>query len=225
MAFQTYSAKDAKDDAFARVLLLGPPKLGKTTSLVTTAPRPLVLNCDGDSALKFPADAGAEFEAGDVLNAADYLAACKYAVARAATGEIESIILDSVSVLVDNLTAELESKGLSGREMWGELMATGMRGFRLLLTAQAHLFVVAHYVPTLDTASGVVPGIGGQLKTLIPARMHDWVLFSYEAGRKPERMYLLGPQPGWNASGRNIKRSCAVEATVPALFDELGITL
>jgi hypothetical protein len=64
-----YSQQDARDSAFARLLLLGPSKLGKTTAVVSTAPGPVVvLNADGDSALKYPAKIGAKFGALDITN-------------------------------------------------------------------------------------------------------------------------------------------------------------
>jgi hypothetical protein len=73
---------------------------------------------------------------------------------------------------------------------------------------------------------GIVPLIGGKMKEKFPGLLHDPVLFDYVQGRKPhERMFAIGPQGDWNYSGRNMNRSCAVPATVPALFKELGITL
>jgi hypothetical protein len=56
----------------------------------------------------------------------------------------------------------------------------------------------------------------------LPALLDDWIMLEVDPA-SGKRNFLLGPQKNWTASGRNIKRSCVIEADVKLLFKELGI--
>lgn len=223
-ALGVYTADEAAADAFARCLVLGPPKRGKTTAIVTTAPAPFVINCDGDSALKYPAKLRAKFLADDVATRRGFKAAIVKAEKLVDAGLARTIVVDSITLLADSLLDEI-TLTLEGYEIWTELAKALVGGVKRLFTLPAHVFMIAHMVPAGDTGEGIVPLIGGQAKIKIPAIAHDCVLFDYNPDRKPERQFLIGPQKEWHYSGRNVKRSCAVDATVPAMFAELGIAL
>lgn len=215
----------AAENAFARVLVLGPAKAGKTTCLASTAPRPFVINCDGQSATKGPKELGASFIVADATTRASWRKSCQLAVKLANDGKIGTIIVDTLTLLADNLLDEI-AVTLDGYDRWNELAAQLCKGLKGLMTAPAHLFVVCHMTPDHDAAAGILPAIPGNSKIKIPGMLDDWILLDVEPGRKPhERVWLLGPQKTWNHSGRNIRRSVAIEATVPALLTELGIAL
>jgi hypothetical protein len=226
------SGDEAKDNAFARVLLLGPAKGGKTTCVATTAPDPLIINCDGDSATKYAAKTlrdnnGKAFMQIDVPRKG-VRAAWKRAVSAAekavSMGAARTVIVDTVSLLGENVVREV-SLTLEGFERWGEIGDVLKGGLAALLDLEAHVFILGHMIGNHEDAAGIMPMLKGDTKVWLPAKVDDWVLLDVEAGRKPERQFLLGPQKQWNHSGRNIKRTCAIEATVPALFKELGLTL
>jgi hypothetical protein len=215
---------EAIENAFARVLLLGPAKAGKTTCVAGTAPKPLVLNCDGQSATK-----GARniydnpFDVVDVSSRKSLEHACSAAEKMVGAGLTRTIILDTATLLADSLLDEI-SVTLTGWDVWTELNSCVIRAVKRLMRLDAHLFVVAHMSPDKDPAEGIMPAIGGKLKTRLPALLDDWILLDVDPERVPARQFLLGPQKHWTRSGRNIRRNCAIEATVPKLFDELGIT-
>lgn len=216
-----YDQDTAAESAFARVLLIGPAKAGKTTCLALGAPKPLILNCDGANATKGAANQGAKFAALDVTNRVTWKKACATATKLAGEGHFRTIIVDTVSLLCDNLLDEI-SQELSGWDVWTELNNVVIRGVKQLLRAEAHVFIVSHMQPDHDKAAGIMPAIGGKLKVRLPALVDDWVQLHVDADRNA-RTFLLGPQKSWTHSGRNVKRTCEIEATVPALFAELGI--
>jgi hypothetical protein len=207
--------------AFARILLLGPAKAGKSTACAT-APSPLVINCDGQGALKGAARLGGKFLAIDAYSRATWKAAIRQAVGWATEEKCRTIVVDSVTLLQDNLLDEI-GQSFSGFEKWGELARELVGGLKILLKAPAHLIVTAHMMADSDNIAGIVPVLSGQSKTRIPALLDDWVLLETLTEPTVKRQFLVGPQKNWTASGRNVRRSCAVEPTIPALFAELGI--
>ncbi len=225
VAAGVYDQASAKENAFARILLIGPAKAGKTTCLALTAPGPtLLINCDGDGATKGAANQGAEFMAVDANNRPSWIRAVNLAHRMAAEGKVKTIVLDTVTLLCDNLLDDI-TVTLEGWDVWRELADKLRGGIKKLLTAEAHVFVVAHIEPEADTAAGILPAIPGKMKVKIPALLDDWVLLDVEPERMPhERQFLLGPQKNWSHSGRRVTRTCALRADVLELFAELGIT-
>jgi hypothetical protein len=189
------------------------------------APRPLIINCDGQSATKGPKELGASFLVAEATTRATWRKACATALTLADQGKIGTIIVDTMTLLADNLLDEI-SVTLDGFERYTELAKQLVGGIRNLSKANAHLFVVCHMTPDHDAAAGILPAIPGSAKIRIPGMLDDWILLDVEPGRKPhERCWLLGPQKGWNHSGRNIRNSKMIQATVPALLEEFGINL
>lgn len=225
-ALGVISGKDAASNAYARVLLIGAAKAGKTTAVLATAPDALHINCDGASASKMANNLGAEF------HTLDYVVTTRAALRRAietseklvAAGVVRTVVLDSITLLCDNLLDEI-SVTMTGYDVWNELADHLCGAVKKLCKLDAHIFVIAHMDPSEDEVAGITPAIKGQSKVRIPAMLDDWILLDVEPGRKPERQFLLGAQKTWSHSGRNIKRSCAIDATVPVLFKELGLAL
>lgn len=215
------------ENAFARVLLLGPAKAGKTTTIVGTAPQPLVINCDGIGATKGAKHVYADstFDVVDAHTRAQLKQAVTTAEKMVAAGITKTVVLDTVSLLADSLLDEIKLS-LSGWDVWDELDSCIMGALKRLCKLPAHLFVISHMNPAKDPTEGIMPAIGGKLKTRLPGLLDDWILLDVENDRKPfERAFLLGPQKTWTHSGRNVRKKNIVEATVPALLAELGIAL
>jgi hypothetical protein len=213
------------EESFARVLVMGAAKIGKTTCIAKTAPKPLIINCDGLGATAGAANQGAEFLTVDVNSRASWIKARATARKLIDAGLVQTVIVDSISLLADNLLDEIK-KTLEGYDVWTELDQHLSVGVKAVLALPAHVFIVSHMTPDYDGAAGVLPAVPGRSRWRLPGIVTDWVLLDVEPGRKPhERMFLCGPQKNWTYSGRNIRRSCAIEATVPALFAELGIAL
>lgn len=219
-----YTEEDDADDAYARILVTGPPKVGKTVTLVTTSPPPVVvLNCDLEGALSAARRFKGKFMAKDINSAKDWDNATRDVVKYAAKGQIRTCIVDTLTVLVGNTLAREMNREYQGFEIWRQTQDCVMTGLNRLMRAECHLFVVAHI--TKDEAAGLLPDVPGSLQRLVPALLHDWVSLSYDAKRDPERAFLVGPQENWSRSGRHVKRSTVVEADVEALLEELDIAI
>lgn len=226
-----YDQDAVADSAFARILLLGAPGTGKTTSILTTAPGPIAhINCDGDSATKEAARQGAKYFTLDVGLTGTRKAwqKARTAVEKAvAAGEVKTVVLDSISMLADNLYDEI-SLTAEGFDLWNELNSE-LSKLKRLFALEAHVFVIGHittpYKKDDPEAEGIMPLIGGKSKVLIPSYAQDRVLFDWVSGRNPERMFLLGPQGNWSYGCRRANRKMAIAADVTkALFPALGIT-
>lgn len=223
MSLKVYTAEDVKQSAFARILLLGPAKTGKTSCCVSTAPAPFVINCDPADALHFPAAIlKTKFDAVDVTNRVEWLEACDLAADRAAQGHNKTIIVDTISLLCENLLEDCKVT-LRGFDIWTARDEAVMKGVRTLLDAPAHLILISHLDARNDGPAGVMPILGGkQLAVKLPALLSDWFLFDLEPGRKPERCFLIGAQKQWAHSGRSVKGSYMIEADVKLLLREMG---
>jgi hypothetical protein len=227
--YGAHSSDDVSSSSYARILVLGGMKIGKTTALLTTAPKPGIINCDADDATKWAAThGGAKFLQWNAYNKQQWAKAVHAASMAANDGVINTVIVDSMTLLGNNVVDELAVvHGEDKRGLYGELIKVLMSGVKKLCKLQAHVFFVAHLSPDHDEVAGIVPLIGGQTKVLLPAFVSDWVLFRCDpeaSDPKLQRQFVLGAQGKWSASGRNIKKPNVIPATVPDLFHELGIT-
>jgi hypothetical protein len=193
----------------------------------------LILNCDGVGATTGANRINESYTAEDrrpfyVLDGIQSLKSLDAAVTKAEKAVAlgcKSVALDTANILVDYLTAELtEQFKDDGFSVYRELEFAISKAVRRLKKLNAHLFVTGHMTPGYEGEAGVLPSVGGKLKTKIPGMLHDMILMDCVASRKPnERSFIVGPQDKWNSSGRNIKKSCVIEADVTLLLETLGI--
>lgn len=220
-----YTTGEIKETAFARVLLVGPPKAGKTTSLLT-APKPLLINCDGPNAAK-----GAAHHSGcandvpilDAFSIQSWKLAVSNARKAVAAGAVKTVIVDTVTLLADNILDELKAKKFEGFLLWNEFDSVIRIQLKQLLSLDAHVFLVFHMDASHEDGAGILPLFPGSGKRKIAGMVDDWLLFDMVPNRNPQRQFILAPQDNWTGSCRNINRSQVCAATVPALFEALGI--
>jgi hypothetical protein len=236
------TAGQTKQSAKARILLLGASKIGKTTALAGTAPKPLVFNSDGGSATKPALQIyGDRFLVVPAETKAELRAAMKAAKALVASGDVETIIWDSLTIFAMKILRELEfgAAKLEGFDLWREFRNVLENNVLELFGLDAHVFLTSHITPGEKHEAGELPGVPGSAKTRLPGLVDDWVLFSYEQGRKPqpdwkakygdlpscngERVFLFGPQKNWDNSGRGGRESLILPPVVPVLLGALGL--
>lgn len=220
-----YTAAEIAESAKARVLLVGPPKAGKTSALCT-APKPLLINCDGPNAAKGAANiVQQDFSVIDVSSIATWKKAVDIACKAVAAKAVESIIVDTLTLLADNVLDQLKIQGFVGFDTWNEMDLVIRGTLKRLLALDAHVFLSCHMHSTHDGGEGIIPLYPGQGKNKIAGMVDDWLLMDCVPGRKPERQFILSPQgASWKGDCRSWKRADVCEATIPALFEALGIT-
>lgn len=250
MTLERFTAGEVKQNSYARILLLGAPKAGKTVACCTSSPRPIdVINCDGHYALAstIPFVADDAFTSVTVRCNADWQAACREEYDRAVRGEVRTIVVDTLTMLADTILDEARyvragkaTRGgtgavgmdaaaakmdVDGWQLYADAVmgSEGRSGLRLLLGAPAHLIITAHMAPIGDYVSGVLPAVPGKvIPNQLPRLIDDWILF--ECDVSGNRRFVLGPQDNWNHSGRNIRKVEKIDADVGLLLEKLGIS-
>lgn len=209
-----YSEETLKNSAFARVLLTGPQKAGKTTAILTTAPGPIcVLNCDGEGAPMAAKRHGAkDLLICDVSSVALWERGVAGAVKLANEGKVKSIVVDTITLLINDVLSREFSRRYSGFDIWRETLNSFLQGFDKLKAAPAHLFLPAHH----DLSDGQV-AVDGKLKGMIPGLVHDIVHLDFNPKRDPARAFHVGP----SASGLSGSRNCDENKVIPANVREL----
>ena len=232
MALEFYSEADLEGGAFARVLLTGDRKAGKTTAVLTTAPGPIaVLNADGPGAPMAARRFGAKgLKILDVTGPELWIKGCEAAANLAKAGEIKTIVADTITLLVNKVIAGEMGRRFKDYHIWSNTYQCFMNGLEILERAQAHVFLIAHY----DMDNGLIT-LDGKLKKDIPAMAHDIVHLDYKPGRttrdpetgtitKLERAFMIGPSASGLSGGRHSDENKIIPADVRLLLAELGIS-
>lgn len=251
------SAAQAASDAWGRILLASVPKGGKTVSCGCTAPPPvLIINCDRKGAAvsavnqckKYGRDPEKDLFIVDVSSADEWLEAAHGAYNAARDGHVRTVVVDTITLLVDRLVREIVHEGEKDLEkgeggtqaLWGRVAKIGGMGLDELLTIDAHLIVTAHLMLN-DAAPGVLPAVQGSLKRWVPGVISDWIRLDVTVDKTVEkkkdadgksktkietkilREFLIGAQRDWLHGSRNAKRTAIIDADITLLLEELGI--
>lgn len=229
MAIEIYSEGDVESVDYARVLLMGPAKSGKTVCAVATAPRPVfVINGDGAGALTSATRHGAKFTAIDANSLGEYKSAVKFIGKEARKGKVGTVVVDTLTLLQRRCKDDLQRQGLEGYDLWRELLDSFSGTTRTLLNSPAHVIVTAH-VGKHDVSSGslgTLPAIEGQFAGQAPGLFADIVWLETSISSKSgevRRQILVGPQGQWVHACRNADGSHAIDANITTLLETLGI--
>lgn len=216
-----YSSDELAASGWARILITGSPKIGKTACTLLTAPRPiLVLNCDMRDAPIAAQRLGAKFKAIDVSDIETWIDGVKYACAAVRAEKYRSVVIDTFTMLVNNiLLLELREQAADNSyEAWRLLQTIALSQLNKLSQIDAHLFLIAHY----DIDDGKLQ-VSGSLKSIIPALINDMAHLEHRPGKDPERVFKIGAQDGYRGGGRNVKKPAVIEADIELLLEELGL--
>ena len=215
-----YDENELAQDAYARLMLTGDPKVGKTVCALTTAPGPVfVLNCDGAGAPMAARRHGAEgLRIADVRSASDWKEGVDIALGMARKGQIRTIVVDTITFLINNvLTLEFGHK-YSGFDIWREVMDKSLTGLDKLLGAKAHVIFVAHY----QMDDGQI-ALNGNMKLTVPAMVHDRVHLKFDPKSKDQpRQLVIGPSADGLSGGRHSSENKNIEPNITKLLQELG---
>ncbi len=214
-----YDETELDETGKARILLTGEPKAGKTVAVLSTAPGPvLVLNCDGPGAPMAARRHGAKnLKIVDVSSAEIWRRAVTAAITLANQGEVETIVVDTITVLVNQVLALEMTRKFQGYEIWRNVLDAGIGGLHRLLHAPAHVVVISHFA--IDDGQ---LQLSGSLKTDVPALLHDRVHLDFVAKRDPERAFHIGPSASGLSGGRHSDENKIIPADMGILLTELG---
>lgn len=210
-----------------KVMLGGPPKGGKTTTVLKTSPTPIyVVNAD-PGGLTGAAREGAVFDFDDVFTFNALKSSLAYL--RKEHAKYKTVVIDSFTWLAKNLENEAKSYGRSGYELWGPHGDTLLAMALTIVELPVHAVIIAHLLDSGNDAGsfGVLPAVGGQSKVLVPALAQDWLWLEVTPGKtaeeEPKREFLLGPQGNWKHGCRSIKSVGRMEANITEFIKRAGL--
>lgn len=223
-----YTLAELQECAYARVLLTGDPKCGKTVSVLKTAPLPIaLLNCDlpgaPQAALRFIEDEERKQQIliKDITCAAHWGKAVPIACKLAKDGKIKTIVVDTITLLVNNILgpqfAEMTTDNFKARR---DTIQAMLEGVNALCASDAHVFFVAHYA----VEDGLI-NLEGRLKKDIPGIVADRVHLDFDPARKVPgpRAYMIGPSASGLSGGRKSDENKLIKADVMELLKEFKI--
>jgi hypothetical protein len=221
-----YSAADVRArEIFARMLIVGPPKSGKTHAAVLTSPGlSYVINSDGVGALDPVVLHGGEFEADDVRTYAQWLASISHL--KANPTRYKTVIVDNWSSLSVHLLEEaMAASPNDTRAAYGMLKRKLVRSVNELFAMKMHVVAIGHAQPgdKAETGGGFghMMGIEGSSKFFIPGQFQDWIWLEVgmnEAG-EISREFLLAPQGNWLKGVRSIRDIARMPANVSQFLE------
>lgn len=207
-----YSAKDVlAREKILQVLLVAPPKSGKTGVSVLSLPGPVfIFNTDGPGALDFCAQEGADFEAEDISGHPSYARGAAYL--RANKAKFRSIVFDNVTFFVESLYKEV--RAAVGRDdpraIYPEITRQVVETVREILAFKKHTVIIGQTDPgdtNVAAAFGHLVAVSGKAKILLPAMMQDllWLETSVNDAGIAKREFLLAPAGNWTKGARSVQ--------------------
>jgi AAA domain len=218
-------------DAHLKMLLMGPPKLGKTTHAIETSPGPVrVLLCENDSALRGARRKTLNF---DFERVTDWNSMTKFVVDAkrdAKAGLIKTVVVDPLTTFADKLLAECvyatrtHDGNEDGRKAHPEFTKRIVHLVDLLLTIPAHVIVIAHHMETggdneaKKLGDGLVPLMPNTAsRTKVGAMFYDVVWMDIAKPGWPEyngRTFITGPDGAWGPGCRSLAKNDKLPADV-----------
>ncbi len=201
-------------EAFDRVLVLGDPHTGKSTSVVASAAEAFgmgyVINCGKKTGLADAARRCPKFKWDLIRDEPQMDAALKEARAGARDGAYKWIVVDDFNLYASYLEEALEDKTRNekgdsdGRRWWREYKKRLINILVRLFDMKAHVYVVTHYIETggglIDGQTekvgvGVAPLFGGSARKEIPGLFADIIFMSIDdrKGEQGKRIFHINP--------------------------------
>jgi hypothetical protein len=224
-------ANALEKSSYLRLLLMGQPKVGKTASVVSTAPGPVrVLLCEDDSALLFARELTDKFDFDRIKGWNSMQQALTEAKKDAADGKVKTVVVDPLSDFAYRLEEEClemsntSGKGPDGRRAYPEYNKRLRHVIERLFMMPCHVVVITHFIETggeatedqtSKTGEGIVPLLAGKARALVAAKFADVVWMEM---RKNERIFVTGPEGRWGPGCRNIDGTKILPADIGALL-------
>ncbi len=230
------AASELERDRFIRILLMGPPKCGKSTVAVATSPGPVrVFLCESDSALQSVRRFKDDFTFERTRTHEKMLEAIHQARRDIKKGRVKTLVVDPLSTMAAKLEEHCLKVTKTSNGAENPMKAYPLYGRILrqiteqLLDLRCHLVVVTHYIETGGSSDadgtpqmgeGIVPLLAGKARAMLSASFPDVVWMDYQRG---ERVLVTGPQGAWGPGCRSLKSTKIIPADVTSDEKRVGI--
>ncbi len=227
------SASALLREPFYKVLVMGPAKSGKTTSVVTTSPGPvLVILCESTSALLGAARRSKSFDYEHITGGFNSMLKAMVAIKEEVkAGKYKTIIVDPLSdwaarVERECLDATNNDQGVPDGRRAYPVFLDRMRHFHnQLFTLPAHVIAITHFYERGEGQH--VPLIAGKAGEWVRGAYQDVVWFEHDS-KTGKRFFRTAPGDGINGPGcRHLDGIASIEPDVSKLFAafEKGATM
>lgn len=222
-------------DAFLRVYIMGAPKIGKSTSIISTAPSPVyVINCDDSkTALQGARRRTTRFEWDLVRNWDEMQTAVKTARDGVKAGKYKTIVVDTFSAFAAKLEEQCLSatdtgNGPDGRRAYPDYERRLRHLCQSFFNIPAHFIAVSHFIAiggevnengTPKFGEGIAPLLAGKARVTIPMLFADVV---YMDMRKGERIFVTNSQGAWGPGCRSLEGSETLPADIGKLLKAMA---
>jgi hypothetical protein len=224
-------------EAYDRVLVLGEPHIGKSTSVVSSAVDAFgpgyVLNCGKKTGL-LDASRKSKFVFDTIRDDRQMEDALKEARVGAKEGRYKWIVVDDFSMYASWLEAGLEdrtrnAKGeADGRRFWREYRKQLVNIVVRCFDMKAHFYCISHFIETgggliegqtEKTGYGVLPLLGGAARKEIPGMFGDIVFMAPDSKDSSKRSFFVNPTGVYGPSCLSATGTQEISAHVGALHE------
>ena len=225
-------------EAFDRVLFLGNPHIGKSTSIVGSAAEAFgvgyAINCGKKTGLADAARRNTKFKWDTIRDEKQMEDAVKEARRGAREGDYKWVCLDDYNLYASWLECALEdetrnAKGeADGRRFWREYRKRLVNILVRMFDVKAHVYVISHYMETgggliegqtEKTGQGVAPLFAGAARKEIPGMFSDVVLMDVASKDPAGRSFFINPVGVYGPSCLSAPGTHEIKADVGELHE------
>ena len=226
-------------EPYDRVLFLGDPHIGKSTSIIASACDAFgpgyVLNCGKKTGLLDASRRSTKFKFDVIRDETQMEDALKEARRGCKDGAYKWVALDDFNLYATWLEGALEdqtrnSKGESdGRRFWREYRKRLVNILIRCFDFKAHVYVISHYIETggglIDgqtekTGVGIAPLFGGAARKEIPKMFANIIFMAPSSGDKSRRSFYVNPVGVYGPSCLSAPGTREIDADVGKLHEE-----
>lgn len=232
-------------EPYDRVLVLGAPHIGKSTSITSTACAAFgpgyVINCGKKTGLLEASRQTSKFKFDIIRSQQEMEDAIKEARRGCKDGSYKWVFIDDFNLYASWLEVALEdqtrnAKGeADGRRFWREYRKQLVNILVRAFDFKAHVYVASHYIETggglIDgqtekTGEGVAPMFGGAARKEIPGMFSDIIFMAPstkkkgESSHSGERSFFINPVGVFGPSCLSASGTSEIPADVGRLHEE-----